>query len=955
MVSDRAHTALLAAADRPIAFGRYRLFRRQRLLLDGEKPVRLGSRALDILIALVEHPGEVIGKEELIARAWPGTHVDESNLKFQIGMLRRAVEDGSRYVATAPGRGYCFVAPVHIEEAPAPVPVTRARPIHNLPVGLTTVIGRDEACERILRLIARYRLVTIVGTGGVGKTSLALAVAQRLLSDYPDGVWFVDLSQVDASGAVPSALASVLGLEIRSADPMSSLAISLRSRRTLLLLDNCTRLVEAAADLALTLLRDAPGVRILATSREPLRIEGERLQRLDPLSCPEVADGLTGQKAIESPAVRLFVERAAENLGDFELSEADAPLVAQICRQLDGIPLAIELAAARVGVFGVRGLAVRLHDHLHILTRGPRNAAPRHRTMNAVLDWSYNLLTESEKTIFRRFAIFAGSFTLAAAVAVASDVSQQEAEIVDCMTELVDKSLVVADPNETEPRLRLLETTRTYALEKLAESGEREQLARRHAEYYRDLFEQSEAEWQARPGAEWLTDYKPQINNLRAALEWAFSPQGDASLGVALTTAAVPLWFQLSFLEECRRRAEQSLAAVKTSEEHDERREMKLQAALGASLIYTGRGGADVPVVWKRALEIAESLGDVHYQIISLWGLWAYHVNGVQYRTALALARRFSSLAVSRTNSNDRLVGERMIAISYHFLGDQTSARYHIEQALADTATDSKRQIPRLELDPQVTAHVHLARILWLQGFPDQATHAAEQSIEHARATQHAISLNYALHRGACPVALWNGDLSTASRYADMLLDHATRHALGRWQLYGRGYQGAVAIRRGDIATGLRLLRSCFEELGETGVAAPRFMRFAAAYMAEALGRAGQTSDALVAIDDAIGRAKRTEERWQFAELLRVKGELLLLRDAPAAADDYFHQALDCARRQGALSWELRVATSLAKLISDRGRSAESFALLQPVYDRFTEGSNTADLQAARHLLEQWT
>jgi predicted ATPase len=335
--------------------------------------------------------------------------------------------------------------------------------------------------------------------------------------------------------------------------------------------------------------------------------------------------------------------------------------------------------------------------------------------------------------------------------------------------------------------------------------------------------------------------------------------------------------------------------------------------------------------------------------------LWSFHVNGVDYRTALCLAHRFASLVATSLDPNDRFVGERMIGVSHHNLGDQQSARRHIERALAESAAPGhQRQFIRLQLDPQVTARVHLVRILWLQGFPDRAMREAERSVNDARATEHAISFSYALHRAACPIALWNGDLAAAGHYADMLLEHAKRHALVHWQLYGRGYQGAVAIRRGDVATGLRLLRSCFKELGETGITAPRFMRFAATYMAEGLGKAGQIADALDAIDDAIARAERTEELWQIAELLRVKGELILLKDAApqaAAAEDYFERALDRAHRQGALSWELRAAASLARLLRDQGRSAEGLALLQPVYDRFTEGFETADLKAAKALL----
>jgi predicted ATPase len=508
----------------------------------------------------------------------------------------------------------------------------------------------------------------------------------------------------------------------------------------------------------------------------------------------------------------------------------------------------------------------------------------------------------------------------------------------------------------TVARYRLLDTMRAYGLEKLAESGEREWLARRHAEYYRDLFERAEAEWETRPAVAWPAEYAAEIDNLRAALDWAFSSDGDPPIGVALTAAAVPVWMQLSLLEECRRRVEQALAALATVAEPDARQEMKLLAALGASRLYTRGGVPEVASAWTKALELAKSFGDPEYQKRCLWGLWSFHVNGVDYRTALSLAHRFASLVATSLDADDRFVGERMIGISHHNLGDQQSARRHIERALAESAAPGhQRQFIRLQLDPQVTARVHLARILWLQGFPDRAMREAERSVNDARAAEHAISFSYALHRAACPVPLWNGDLAAAGHCADMLLEHAKRHALAHWQLYGWGYQGAVAIRRGDVATGLRLLRSCFKELGETGITAPRFMRFAAVYMAEGLGKAGQIADALDAIDDAIARAERTEELWQFAELLRVRGELVLLQGAApqaAAAEDYFRQALDWAGRQGAQSWELRAAASLARLLCDQGRSAEAVALLQPLYDRFTEGFETADLKAAKALLD---
>jgi predicted ATPase len=379
---------------------------------------------------------------------------------------------------------------------------------------------------------------------------------------------------------------------------------------------------------------------------------------------------------------------------------------------------------------------------------------------------------------------------------------------------------------------------------------------------------------------------------------------------------------------------------------------MKLLAALAASLSYTKGAVSEVGEVGTKALEIAESLADAEYQLRSLWSLWAFRTRGGQQGAALSLAERFHALAAKRSDPNDRLTGDQLIGTSQYFLGHLLSARHHLERVLAnDVAPAQKWQILRSEVDQWAAARAYLARILWLQGFPDQAMRTAESSVAEARATNHAISLGLALALAACPIALSVGDLAAAQHYVEMLLDHSTRHALARWRVFGRCYQGLLVIQQGDLAIGLRLLRAGFDEPGGAGSIA-RFFTF---LMAEALGRAGRIEDALAAIEEAIVRSERSEERWVTAELLRIKGELLLLEgasNAAAAAEDHFRQALDWARRQGALSWELRAATSLARLLRDQGRSADATTLLQPVYDRFTEGFATADLIAAKALVD---
>ena len=587
-----------------ISFGPFRLLAAQRLLLEGDTPVRLGSRAFDILAALVERAGEVVGKEELIARAWPRTIVEEANLKFQVSGLRRALGDGQgghRYVVTVPGRGYNFVAPVRLQEpAQVPLPPTIAPAgVHNLPLATTRMIGRHEAVAALVSRLSRQRLLTIAGPGGIGKTTLALAVAERMIASYEHGVWLVDLAPLGNPRLVPSAVATVLGLDVRSEDPLPGLVAGLRDRRMLLLLDNCEHVIDAAASLAAAVLSGAPGVNILTTSREPLGVAGEHTQRLGPLSLPQPSSRLTAAEAAVFPAVQLFVERVTAIVEDFALTDANAPLVAAICRRLDGLPLAIEFAAPRVEVLGVEGLAARLDDSLPLWGAGRRTAMPRHRTMRAVVDWSYDLLSEDEQRFFRALGVFAGGFTVEAAAAVTFDAADPPSEAIDRLADLVAKSLVVADVSGAEPRFRLLDTTRAYAIEELDESGEREQVAHRHAEHYRDVFGRAEGEATTRPTDEWLADYAREIDNLRVALDWAFSPAGEGSTGIALTAAAAPLWMCLSLVEECCSRSNQALGVLGTEKIRDPRDEMRLQAALGVSMPDPSKIG----VAFSRALD----------------------------------------------------------------------------------------------------------------------------------------------------------------------------------------------------------------------------------------------------------------------------------------------------------------------------------------------------------------
>jgi predicted ATPase/DNA-binding winged helix-turn-helix (wHTH) protein len=487
------------------AFGSFRLNPAERLLLDDGKPLRLGSRALEILITLVEHAGETVLKDQLIGRVWPDTVAEECVLRVHIAALRKALgdgRDGNRFIVTVAGRGYIFVAPV-AREHQQEIAVLPKRPVGggNLPTQLTRVIGRAEVIATVVTRIAQQRLLTIVGPGGIGKTTVAVAAARALGGSYPDGVWFVGLASLQDPALLPTAISAVLGSAPGVGDALSSLVAWLWDKRALIILDSCEHVISAAEATADAVLKTAPQVAVLATSREPLRAEGEWLLRLPSLAVPPETGGLTAAEALSFSAVELFNERATATLDSFILADDNIPIALEICRRLDGVPLAIELAAAQLDVLGVRDLAARLDDRLAMLTRGRRTALPRQQTLRATIDWSYGLLSEDEQRFFRALGIFTGGFTVEAAAAVVLDAVKTPCDAIDRLADLVAKSLVVADVSGAQPRFRLLETTRAYAIEKLDESGERERLARRRAEYYCDLLERAEGEAGARSTA----------------------------------------------------------------------------------------------------------------------------------------------------------------------------------------------------------------------------------------------------------------------------------------------------------------------------------------------------------------------------------------------------------------------------------------------------------------------
>jgi predicted ATPase/DNA-binding winged helix-turn-helix (wHTH) protein len=935
-----------------VSFGSFQLLPAQHLLLEGEAPVRLGSRALAILTTLVERPGELVTKGELMARVWPDTFVDEAALRVHVSGLRRALGDGQtgrRFVANVPGRGYQFVAPVEISEprtTPSHADLTGSRP-HNLPFAQTRAVGRAGAIRALADLLPKQRFITVVGAGGIGKTTVALALAETLLPAYEDGIRIVDLAPVDGPQFVPSAFGVVLGLSIHPENAAAQLVDFLRDKRMLIVLDSCEHVINAAASLAEQLVAGAPGVHILATSREPLRAEGERVHRLQPLDVPADPSELTAAEALAYSAVQLFVERAAAILDGFELSDADAPIVSAICSKLGGIALAIELAAARVDAFGIQQLKLLLDDRFRILNQGRRTAQPRHQSLAATLDWSYEFLSEIERAVLRRLSIFAGVFTLEAAIAVAGD---DDTDAVEPIANLVAKSLVSADVGGAVVHYRLLETTRVYALEKLKNAGDFHKYARRHAQHHLDWFKSLETNWQARTNAEWPVEYGQRIDDLRAALNWSFSPSGDIAIAVSLTAASSTLWLALAPAGESLQYIERALSHRTAVSTLTAREETRLLRILGGTLTRTKGPRPYIRNFLTEALEIAERMDDVNGRVqalllLSVHCLWAGH-----YRESAALAERSCAAAGESSDVGHRLMGAGVAAFAFYCLGEFGDAQRHIDSFLNEDSSSRQYWFFGFRMGAQNAG----SNLQWLRGFPDQAMRSVESSMQQAEANGVPIIRMDTLTLAACPIALCVGDFAAAERWIATLLDLSTRGAVPVWNARGQCLRGMLLTASGDKA-GLPLLESALDWLREADFAYLRAIPTAA--LAQGLAEAGEMMRARSVIDETLEQASRSEENWCMPELLRIKGEILLSDGAATAAgkaEDYFLQALDRAHRLGALSWELRAAMSLAKLWRRDGKTVKAKELLSSVYDRFTEGFETVDLKAARGLIDRF-
>lgn len=912
------------------AFGPFRLHMHPQRLCRGDTEVRLGGRAFDLLAALVERPGEVLSRSQLEARVWPYTVVEDSSLRVHIAALRKALGDGvdgARYIANVPGRGYSFVAPLSLHGSMASEPEGRAPDgVSNMPVSVTRLIGREAVMARLSVNLTQRRLVSIVGHGGIGKTSLVLALAARVREHYPSGVCFVDLAPLTEPGHVIEAIASSLGLPLPFEANLGELENWLRSRRLLLILDNCEHLLDAVAMLVERVLKRAPGLVVLTTSREPLDADGEWVHRLQPLDAPPDGSAIDSVGALGFAAVALLAERAAASLPTFTIDADNVQLAAALCRRLDGVPLAIEFAASRIGLLGLHGVYMQLDDRLRLLGSGRRTALPRHRTLRALLDWSFHLLSPTQQIVFRRCGVFKAGFSLDAANAVIVDATLPAAVVHDCLLDLVSKSLVRVELAHSPPNFSLLEITRAYALEQFDNDPDLQAVFRRHAALMVLMVRRGAAEWEEGLPQQWFLNYASHIGNFRTALDWCFAPEGDPALGIELlATDFHPMALFLGE-SEYRTRTRQALDAIEAGVPAQPIHQVRMYSIFAYISPSNGTTTEAAPCM----LAVAAQEENVADQIEALYQLHAHSFGNGDYRMCARYSLRSEEIA-SRCGVPEMLHAKRLRALAAHYGGEHAVAAEYASSLLYK---DDQLVPLRLTgwLSRRLSMQIVMARIFWMQGQGERAVVLGGECVRNAQGARFPAALSQAICLAAFPIAVWQGDYARAQALLQQLDGHLLRHPQHYWSVWATHLRQVLELRSAPASLLASLPGSPDAKLLDHLV----------------------SFGAWVHHEQGLDRWRRGMVGWTGPEVLRIQGEVLLRQDAGdmhGAAQAVFVQALELARRQQAHAWALRTSNSMARLMLTQGRRMEAQCLLQPWLTRLGAMGTGVDAAEARALL----
>lgn len=889
------------AFEPEICFGPFHLVPSRRQLFCGDKPIRLGEPSYNVLVALLQEPGSIVDQETLIARAWGAIHVDETSLRSAVAALRKAFRDagsGRPYITTVSRRGYSFVETV-----------TRAGPLSalgSLPAQLAKVIGRDEFIAALVEDMAAHRLITVAGPGGIGKTTAALSAARRAMAEHVvDSIAFVDIENVEDAAFLPSAFGAGLGVVATTSSPIADILSFLDNRRILVVLDSCEGMIGPVARLVEEILGHAPNTIALVTSREPLRATGERIRRLDALGFPKKPEGLTVELAMAHAAIELFVDRAASSQPSFLLTDENVGIVADICRQLDGVPLSLEIAAARLDSFDLPVLASVLDTHFRLQMLGRSTALTRHRTLAAAIDWSYDTLAPDEQTALRRLSVFRGPFSFEAARSIVQCERIAAEHVGGLIARLAAKSMIVAGGNSQDLH-RLMETTRVYALQKLEQSGESDAVRQKHARHYSRSIARQTQNKSFRSSAAWFAYCAGVIHQIRSGMDWATSANGDFSVAIDLAVAAIPVWASLGLGNECMSQIGHLLAA--SGAEPSARQRLAFAVAQQNMIKNTAASSEDLRRSWPEIADLAAKVTDPRLELQAIYGVMTGSWAIGNFTDALVLADQFRTVALANKLEQFLPLADVLTGSILFPLADFERALQATKAGLMDPqAVVAQGYEMNDACDYLILGTGNLAMLQLVRGETDAALETCAENVARALSLESDPFICQATGASAVWVCIETDNLDLAERYTSLWLQRSVKPALEIWHLMAEGVQAIIKSQRGEHEEAVGALTTILNALRQTwGVS---FRNIVLRFLARSLMATGHPERALTALDEAIEYASRSKEGWSLSLLIATRAEANLRLDESAIriAVEEFHRALDLAESQGAKLWTTRI------------------------------------------------
>ncbi len=835
-----------------------------------------------------------------------------------------------------------------------------AFPQHNLPAQATKFIGRQKELKIITELLSHeeVRLLTMTGPGGTGKTRLSLQAVMQITNNFEDGTFFIDLASINDSESLFAAIVRTIGLRRTSDNSLfDEIRKYLRDKKMLLLLDNFEQLTSAAASLK-ELLRDCPKLKLVITSREALRIRGEQIFPVPPFPLPDTGSKeLSAEQLKENDAIQMFIERAAMIRPDFELTEDNSHYVAEICRRLDGLPLAIELAAARINLFSPKTLQERMGSRLKFLKGGARDLPERQQTLRDTIDWSYEMLNDKEQRLFSLLSVFP-SCTFDQIEAVTKDISglvSLHSDIYSDLSSLIDKSLIKrVDKPDSDPRLTMLETIREYASEKLEEDSDfKDEVFHKYAVFFADFAHQ---QWKLLTGnnrENALKGFETEIENMRSAWKY-WVTEGNLEQLQKLTDSLWVLYDARGWYQDTLELTNDLLKVLSSNPSIAEyaQQEITLQMSL-ARVLMTSKGCTpEVEKAYKRALELCQKHGEIPQTFPVLRALASFYAYRADFEKSKVLGEQILELATQVDDVSMKVEGHLLIGYNLVFSGDLESGMEHLEMAVADYKPGiHKTHRFRFGNNPGIIAYTTSALCLWMMGYPERSLKLAEEAAALADSINHLSSKAYVhFHKGL--LHLWRQEADIALKKADEVLVISEKNEFQIWKAVAASLHGAALVGLGIKEDGLREMEygtNMYTELKTPPVFWPLLLSLRAASFL----MAGKPQEGLKNIEEAIDIIGMKSENPIMPEFCRLKGEALLMisTDKKGEAESLFRLAINSAGKQKTKMFELRASLSLYKLLKSNGKQEEGYPCLSEVYKKFTEGFTLADLTEANEIL----